>query len=141
MFTVHQAILSFASIAHCLCLKKRKNLNTFVNACSSNWHNIIERQSIYVERKYHKYVIKDSHNLINHFEKPEGTIDYHSDTIYRERCNKYPKILEFIARAIHFHGLKGQRETWKESDENRNLGNFLSVWKNYKIIVVSWNNT
>ena len=109
--------------------EKRKNLNTFVNACSSHWHNIIERQSIYVERKYHKDVIKDSHNLINHFEKPEGTTDYHLDTIYRERCNKYPKILEFIARAIHFHGLRGQRETLQESDENQNLGNFLTCLK------------
>ena len=56
-----------------------------------------------VEQKYHKDAIKDSHNLINRFEKPEGTIDYHSDTVYRERSNKYPKILEVIAKAIHFH--------------------------------------
>ena len=99
--------------------EKRKNLNTFVNVGCSDWHNIIERQSIHVERKYHKDTIKDSHNLINRFEKPEGTIAYHSDTVYHERCNKCPEILEVIARAIHFHGrqglaLKGDRETLQE---------------------------
>ena len=37
-------------------------------------HNIIKRPSIHAEQKYHKDAIKDSHNLINRFEKPEGTI-------------------------------------------------------------------
>ena len=49
-----------------------------------------------------KVTIKDSHNFITRFEKPEGNTDYHSDTIYRERCNRYPKSLEVFARAIHF---------------------------------------
>ena len=84
--------------------EKRKNLNAFVNVGCSDWHNIIERQSIHVERKYHKDAIKNSHNLINRFEKPEGTIDYHPDTVYHESCDKYPKILEDVARAIQFHG-------------------------------------
>ena len=87
-----------------------------------------------MERKYHKDAIKDSHNLINRFEKSEGTIDYHLDTVYRERCNKYSKILEVIARAIHFHGRQGlvlrrHRETVQESDKNQNLGNFLTYLK------------
>ena len=84
--------------------EKRKNLNAFVNVGCSDWHNIIERQSIHVERKYHKDAIKNSHNLINRFEKPEGTIDYHPDTVYHESCDKYPKTLEDVARAIQFHG-------------------------------------
>ena len=115
--------------------EKRKNLNTFVNFSCSDWHNIIEiRQLIRVARKYHTDAIKDSHNLINCFEKPEGTIDYHSDTAYHEKCNKYPKILEDIVRAIHFHGrqgfaLSGQRETLQESDKTQNLGNFLTYLK------------
>ena len=95
-------------------------MNTFVHVGCSDWY-VIERQSIYVERKDHKDAIKDSHNLINRFEKPEGIIDYHSETVYRERCNKYPKILEVIARDIHFHGRQGltlmeHRETLQESD-------------------------
>ena len=49
--------------------EKRKNLNTFVNVGCGDWHNIIERQSIHVERKYHKNATKDSVNLINRFEK------------------------------------------------------------------------
>ena len=62
------------------------------------------------------------------------TIDHHSDTVYHERCNKYPKILEVIARAIHFHGrqglaLRGHKETLQESDENQNLRNFLTYLK------------
>ena len=40
--------------------------------------------------------IKDSHSLISSV-KPEGTIDYYSDTVYRERCNKYTKYL-FVFR-------------------------------------------
>ena len=103
MFTLYQVILYFAFIAHYLYLKKRKNLNTFVNFGCSDCCNIIERQSIHVERQYHKDAIKDSHNLINRFEKPEVTIDYHSDTAYHERYNNHSKILEFIARAINFH--------------------------------------
>ena len=87
--------------------ESRKNLNTFVNIGWSDWHNIIERQSTHVERKCHKDTIKDSHNLIHRFEKPEGNIDYHSDTVYRERCNKYPNFSEVIASSIHFHGRKG----------------------------------
>ena len=114
--------------------EKRKNVNTFVNVGCSGWHNIIERESNHLERKYHKDIMEDSHDLINRFEKPEGTIDYHSSTIYQERCNKYPKILEIIARAIHFHGkqglaLRGHRESLQESDENQNLGNFLTYLK------------
>ena len=51
------------------------------------------------------------------------TIDYHSDTVYHEKCNKYPKILEVISRAIHFHGKQGlalrrHGETLQENDEN-----------------------
>ena len=112
--------------------EKRKNLNTFVNVGCSDWQNIIKRQSIHVERKYHKDAIKDYHNLINRFEKPEGNINYHPDTVYHERCNKYLKTLEVIARAIHFHGrqdftLRGHRETLQENDENQNLGNFLLI--------------
>ena len=50
-------------------------------------------------------------------------IDYHSDTVYRDRCNKYLKSLEVIARTIHFYGkqdlaLRGDRETLQESVEN-----------------------
>ena len=110
--------------------ENRKNLNTFVNFGCSDWHNIIERQSIHVEQKYHKDAIKDSHDLINCFEKPEGTIEYHLDTFYHEKCNKYPK----FARTIHFHGskdlaLRGHKETLQESDENQNLGRFLTYLK------------
>ena len=82
LFCIHCAL--FAS------QEKRKNLNTLNVGCS-DWRNIIERQSIHVERKYYKDAIKDSHNLINCSEKPEGTIDYHSDTVYHERCNEYSK--------------------------------------------------
>ena len=71
--------------------EKRKNLNIYINVGCNNWHNIIEKQLIHTEHKYHKDAIKDSHNLINRFEKPEGTIEY-SDTVYLERCNKYSKI-------------------------------------------------
>ena len=44
------------------------------------------------------------------------------------------KILEVIARTIHFHGrqgltLNGHRETLQKSDENQNLGNFLTYLK------------
>ena len=85
--------------------EKRKNLNR--ERICSNWNNIIERQSIHSEQKFHKDATKDCHNLINRFEKPKGTIDYHSDAVYRERCNKYPKILEVIARAIPFYGRQG----------------------------------
>ena len=49
--------------------EKKKKLNTFLHVRCSDWHNIIERQSIHVERKDHKDAIKDSHNLINRFEK------------------------------------------------------------------------
>ena len=134
MFTLYQVILYFAFTAHYLYLKKRKNLNTFVNFGCSDCCNIIERQSIHVERQYHKDAIKDSHNLINRFEKPEVTIDYHSDTAYHERYNKHSKILEFIARTINFHGrqgldLRGHRETLQESDENQNFGSFLTYLK------------
>ena len=45
--------------------EKRKNLNTFVNVGCSDWHNIIEKQSIHLERKYHKDAIKDFHNIMN----------------------------------------------------------------------------
>ena len=43
-------------------------------------------------------------------------------------------MLEVIATAIHFHGrqglaLKRHRETLQESDENQNLGNFLTHLK------------
>ena len=87
-----------------ICTSRKEKESEYICKCwFSDWHNIIDRQSIHVERKYHKDAIKDSHNLINRFEKPEGTIDYHSDTVYHERCNKYPEILEVIARAIHFH--------------------------------------
>ena len=97
-------------------------------------HNIIKRPSIHAEQKYHKDAIKDSHNLINRFEKPEGTIDYHSDTVYRKRYNKCQKILEVTARAIHFHGrqslaLKEHKETLQGSDENQNLWNFFTYLK------------
>ena len=43
--------------------------STFVHVGCGDWHNIIERQSIHVERKDHKDAIKDSHDLINRFEK------------------------------------------------------------------------
>ena len=36
-------------------------------------------------------------------EKSEVNVDYHSDTVYRERCDKYQNLLEVIARAIRFH--------------------------------------
>ena len=68
--------------------EKRKNLNTFVNVGFCDWRNVIERQSIHVEQKYHKDAIKESHNLIDCFEKPEGIIDYHSEAIYHETCSK-----------------------------------------------------
>ena len=67
-------------------------------------------------------------------EKSEVTVDYHSDTVYRERCNKYQNFLEVIARAIRFHreqglALRGHRETLHESDKNQNLGNLLTYLK------------
>ena len=93
----------------------------------NDWHNIIKRQSIHVGRKYHKDAIKDSYNLINRFEKAEGIIDYDSYTAYRERCTKYPNILAI--RAVHFHGRQGlalRGHRGQESDENQNMGNFLT---------------
>ena len=39
-------------------------MNTFVNVDCNDWHNIIERQPIQVERKYGKDAVNDSHNLI-----------------------------------------------------------------------------
>ena len=101
---VYSTLSDFVFCIHCalsVSQEKIKNLNTFVNVGCNNLHNIIERQSIHVEQKYHKGAIKDSHIHINCFEKPEGTIDYQSDPVYHERCNKCPKILEVIARAIH----------------------------------------
>ena len=43
-------------------------------------------------------------------------------------------MLQVITRAIHFHGkqglsLRGHRETLQESDENQNLGSFLTYLK------------
>ena len=117
--------------------EKRKNLNIH-----NDWYNVIERQSIHEERKYYKHAIKDSHNLINRFETPEGTIDYHSYTAYLELCKKHPKILEVVIRAVHFHGrqglaLRGHRETLHESDENQNLGNFLTYLEELKSYCLS----
>ena len=56
------------------------------------------------------------------------------DNVYRDRCNKYSKILEIIARAIHFHGRQGlalrrHRETLQKIDKNQNLGTFLTYLK------------
>ena len=43
-------------------------------------------------------------------------------------------MLQVITRVIHFHGkqglaLRGHRKTLQESDENQNLGNFLTYLK------------
>ena len=84
--------------------EKRKNLNAFSNVGCNDWHNITEKQSIRVEPKFYEDAFKDFYSLINRVEKPKGTVDYNSDIAYREKCNKYPKDLEVIARAIHFHG-------------------------------------
>ena len=90
-------------------------LLTFVNVDCNNWHNIIKRQSIHVKQNYHKDTSKDSHNLINCFEKPEVTSYYHSDNVYRERCNKCPKVLEVIARAkAKCLALKGIAKLYKK---------------------------
>ena len=46
-------------------VSQEKRKNTFVNVGCSNLHNITERQSIHVERKYHKdAIIKDSLTLL-----------------------------------------------------------------------------
>ena len=39
--------------------EKTKNLNTFIKDGCSDWHNIIERQSIHVEQKHLKDAIKN----------------------------------------------------------------------------------
>ena len=115
-FCIHCALFLFQ--------EKIKDLNTFLNVGCNDWRNIIVRQSIHIKWKYHKDAIKNPHYLINYrFEKPEGTIDYHSDTVYRDRCSKHSNILEVVIRAIHFHerkgfALRGHRETLKESDVN-----------------------
>ena len=120
IFSIHCAVF--------ISQEKRKNLNTFVNVGCNDWHNIIERQSIHVERKLHKDAIKNAHNIINRLEKPEGTIYYHSDVVYHDRCNKYPKILEVIVKSFIFMEGK-EKKTLQESDKNKNLENFLTYLK------------
>ena len=65
---VYSASSDFVFCIYCALFvsqEKRKNLNTFVNIGCSDWHNIIEKQSIHLERKYHKDAIKDFHNIMN----------------------------------------------------------------------------
>ena len=68
---------------------------------------------------------------------PEGTIDYHAGTVFRERCSVYPNIspnIIAIGSAIHFSWkarsyLMGNREILREKDENKNFDNSLEYLK------------
>ena len=84
-------------------------MKTFLNVDCNDWHNVTESEPIHVERKYHKDAIKDSHYRINSFEKPDGTIDFHPDTVSHGSRNKNPKILEVIAMDIHYYCLQNYK--------------------------------
>ena len=97
------------SILFCYCVllllqKKKKNLNTFVNVSSTSYLKINDRKLTHVEQNYHRDIIAKVQNLFHCPKIPQGTINYHADNFLCEGSSVYPKILEVIARAIHFQG-------------------------------------
>ena len=48
----------------CFLQKKRKNINSFVNADCNSWHNIGERKLTRGEQNYHKDVIREVQDFL-----------------------------------------------------------------------------
>ena len=106
-------------------------LGSFVNTGCKGWNNIHEKQTLHIGNKYHDDATKEASGIITKFEELNNTVPYQTNDTLKDRQKTYPKIVDALARIIHFIQKQGiaYRGTEEKADDNDtagNPGNFLA---------------
>jgi hypothetical protein len=114
--------------------KRNTNMNVFVNVGCKQWHHIKEKKDRHCETRYHQKAFLVAEMFKTRFENPKQTLPNIVDKTKKDRDEKYAKILEYIARAVHFCGrqgiaLRGHRIDLADNDVNP--GNFIALLEEF----------